>query len=112
MGRKLHVKKGDDVRVIAGNYRGVEGRILKVFPAKERVIVEGVNVRVHHMKPSQQNPDGGRIEKEVPIHASNVMPLDANGETTRVGRKRVENPDTGKGRWVRYAKTTGEELDQ
>ncbi|PSR01713.1 MAG: 50S ribosomal protein L24 [Bacteroidetes bacterium QS_8_68_28] len=109
---KLHVKKNDDVRVIAGNYRGVEGRILKVFPDDERVIVEGVNVRVHHMQPSQQNPDGGRIEKEVPIHVSNVMPVDSNGDTTRVGRKRVENPDTGKGRWVRYAKTTGEELDQ
>jgi large subunit ribosomal protein L24 len=109
---KLHVKKGDDVRVISGNYRGVEGRILKVFPGEERVIVEGVNVRVHHMQPSQQNPDGGRVEKEVPIHASNVMPLDANGDTTRVGRKRVENPDTDEGRWVRYAKTTGEELDQ
>lgn len=109
---KLHVRKGDDVRVISGNYRGVEGRILKVFPKKERLIVEGVNLRVHHMKPSQQNPDGGRIEKEVPIHASNVMPLDQNGDTTRVGRKRVEDPDTGKGRWVRYAKTTGEELDQ
>lgn len=109
---KLHVKKGDDVRVTAGNYRGVEGRILKVFPDDERVIVEGVNVRVHHMQPSQQNPDGGRVEKEVPIHVSNVMPIDSNGDTTRVGRKRVENPDTGKGRWVRYAKTTGEELDQ
>ncbi|PSQ82318.1 MAG: 50S ribosomal protein L24, partial [Bacteroidetes bacterium QS_1_65_9] len=67
--------------------------------------------RVHHMQPSQQNPDGGRIEKELPIHVSNVMPIDSNGDTTRVGRKRVEDPDTGKGRWVRYAKTTGEELD-
>ncbi|PSQ79867.1 MAG: 50S ribosomal protein L24 [Bacteroidetes bacterium QS_8_68_15] len=108
---KLHVKKGDEVRVTAGNYNGVEGRILKVFPEEDRVIVEGVNVRVHHMQPSQQNPDGGRIEKELPIHVSNVMPIDSNGDTTRVGRKRVEDPDTGKGRWVRYAKTTGEELD-
>jgi large subunit ribosomal protein L24 len=108
---KLHVKKGDDVRVTAGNYNGVEGRILKVFPEEDRVIVEGVNVRVHHMQPSQQNPDGGRVEKELPIHVSNVMPIDSNGDTTRVGRKRVEDPDTGKGRWVRYAKTTGEELD-
>lgn len=109
--KKLHVKKGDRVLVTAGNDRGAEGKILKVFPKKERVIVEGVNVRVRHQKPSQEHPQGARMEQEQPIHVSNVMPLDSNGEPTRVGRKRVENPDTGKGQWVRYAKTTGEELD-
>lgn len=112
MGRKLHVKKGDMVRVTAGNYRGYEGKVLMADPQKERVIVEGVNLRYHHEKPSQANPQGGRIQKERPIHVSNVMPLDSNGEPTRVGRKRIEDPETGKGRWVRYAKTTGEELDQ
>ncbi len=110
--KKLHVKKGDVVRVIAGNHRGAEGKILKVFSQKERVIVEGVNLRFHHERPTQMNPQGGRIEREVPIHVSNVMPLDAAGEPTRVGRKRITEADTGKGRWVRYAKTTGEELDQ
>lgn len=110
--KKLHVKKGDEVRVLSGNYRGAEGKILKVFPAKERVIVEGVNMRWHHEKPSQANPQGGRIEREVSIHASNVLPLDANGEPTRVGRKRIEDEGPGTGRWVRYAKTTGDELDQ
>src|SRR5699024_12036159 len=63
--RKLHVKKGDDVRVIAGNEKGKEGRILAVFPKKERVLVEGVNMRVHHDQPTQENPQGGRIEREV-----------------------------------------------
>jgi len=109
--RKLHVKKGDRVRVLAGNYKGAEGRVLVVFPEKERVIVEGVNLRYHHTKPSAANPQGGRIEREVPIHVSNVMPLDAEGAPTRIGRKRIEDPETGRGHWIRYAKTTGEELD-
>ena len=108
---KLHVKKGDTVRVLAGIDRGAEGKILRVFPDRQRVIVEGVNLRVKHQKPSQEFPNGGRLEQEVAIHVSNVMPLDSNGEPTRVGRKRIEDPETGKGRWVRYAKTTGEELD-
>ncbi|MDX1439815.1 MAG: 50S ribosomal protein L24, partial [Rubricoccaceae bacterium] len=82
-----------------------------VFPDSERLIVEGVNVRIRHTKPNQTYPQGGRIEKEMPIHISNVMPVDTNGEPTRVGRKRVEDPETGKGRWMRYAKTTGEEFD-
>lgn len=109
--KKLHVKKGDFVRVIAGNYNGEEGKILKTFPSEERVIVEGVNVRVYHERPDQQNPQGQRVEREAPIHVSNVMPLDQNGEPTRVGRKKIEDPDTGESQWVRYAKTTGEELD-
>lgn len=120
--KKLHVKKGDEVMLtkeITGSKnigksrsKGYVGRVLKVFPKKERVIVEGVNLRVHHEKPSQRNPQGGRTEREVAIHVSNVMPVDSEGNPTRIGRKRVEDPDTGKGRWVRYAKTTGEELDQ
>ena len=109
--KKLHVKKGDVVRVIAGNDRGKQGKILKVFPEKQRVIVEGVNVRVRHQRPNQLYPQGGRVQQEMAIHVSNVQPLDANGEPTRIGRKRVEDPETGRGRWVRYAKTTGEELD-
>ncbi len=110
--KKLHVKKGDRVRVISGNYKGMEGRILRVFPEKERVIIEGVNIRVRHTRPNQANPQGGRVEREMPIHASNTLPLDSKGEPTRIGRKRVQDPETGRGRWVRYAKTTGEELDR
>lgn len=109
--RKLHVKKGDYVRVIAGNEKGKEGKILVVYPKKDRVLVEGVNERIHHTKPNQTHPEGGRIAQAMPIHASNVQPLDENGDPTRVGRKWVEEADTGKGQWVRYAKTTGSELD-
>jgi large subunit ribosomal protein L24 len=118
--KKLHVKKGDQVALTKAitSYKdefarpkGFTGRILAVFPEKERIIVEGVNIRVRHTKPNQTYPQGGRIEREMPIHVSNVMPLDGNGRPTRIGRKRVEDPGTGKGRWVRVAKTTGEELD-
>jgi large subunit ribosomal protein L24 len=108
--KKLHVKKGDDVKIIAGNDKGKEGRVLAVFPKKDRVLVEGINMRVHHDKPSQQNPQGGRIEREAPVHISNVMVIDPNsGEPTRIGRKRIE--EDGGGRWVRYAKTSGEIID-
>ena len=77
--KKMHVKKGDRVRVISGNYRGYEGKILVTFPEKQRVIVEGVNLRFHHEKPSGANPQGGRIEKEVPVHVSNVQPIASDG---------------------------------
>lgn len=109
--KKLHVKKGDEVKIIAGNEKGKEGRVLVVYPAKERVLVEGVNMRVHHDKPTQENPQGGRIEREVSVHISNVMVIDpSTGEPTRIGRKRIEE-DNG-GRWVRYAKSSGEIIDK
>lgn len=114
--KKLHIKKGDQVvltKAITGRQpreKGYTARVLRVYPDQERVLVEGVNIRVRHTKPNQTNPQGGRIEQERPIHVSNVMPADSNGNPTRVGRKRLEDPQTGKGRWVRYAKTTGEEL--
>ncbi len=118
--KKLHVKKGDQVALTKSitsykdelaRQKGFTGRVLAVFPDKERIIVEGVNIRVRHTKPNQTYQQGGRIEREMPIHVSNVMPLDGNGKPTRIGRKRVEDPTTGKGRWVRVARTTGEELD-
>ncbi|NNF56708.1 MAG: 50S ribosomal protein L24 [Rhodothermaceae bacterium] len=119
--KKLHIKKGDTValnktitaakELNMDRLKGYQGRVLKVYQETDRVIVEGVNVRIRHTKPNQTYPQGGRIEKEMPIHISNVQPIDGNGEPTRIGRKRVEDPETGKGRWVRYAKTTGEELD-
>ena len=109
--KKLHVRKGDMVRVIAGNEKGKEGKILRVFRDKERVIVEGVNMRIKHMRPNATYPQGGRVEREMSINVANVMPLDSNGDPTRIGRKAIVDPDTGKTRWIRYAKTTGEELD-
>jgi len=109
--KKVHVKKGDEVEVIAGNDKGKRGRVLLVKPNEERVLVEGINMRIHHDKPSQDNPKGGRIEREMPIHISNVMVVDPNtGEPSRVGRKRLD--EDGKGRWVRYAKKSGEVLDK
>lgn len=101
--KKLHVKKGDNVKIIAGNDKGKEGRVLVVYPEKERVLVEGINMRVHHDKPTQENPQGGRIEREMAVHISNVMVIDpTTGEPTRIGRKRIE--ENGGGRWVRYSK--------
>ncbi|MFQ5568780.1 MAG: 50S ribosomal protein L24 [Rhodothermales bacterium] len=109
--KKLHVKKGDMVRVLTGIDKGKQGKILKVFPDTERVIVEGVNMRIRHTRPTQSYPQGGRIHREMTVHVSNVQPLDSNGDPTRIGRKWIEDAETGQGRWIRYAKTTGEELD-
>jgi large subunit ribosomal protein L24 len=68
----MHVKKGDTVVVLTGATRGKTGRVLKVLPEKNKVIVEGLNFVMRHTKPTQTNPQGGRLEKEAPMHASNV----------------------------------------
>ncbi|NTU96515.1 MAG: 50S ribosomal protein L24 [Chlorobiaceae bacterium] len=68
----MHVKKNDNVLVICGNDKGKSGKILKVFTQKSRVIVEGVNIRKRHMRPTQSRPQGAIIEREFPIHVSNV----------------------------------------
>jgi large subunit ribosomal protein L24 len=82
---KLKVKSGDRVKVIRGNYKGQEGTVLSVDPEKNRVVVEGVNLRKRHKKPSQTNPEGGIVQFEAPIHVSNVMVIDpSTGEPTRV----------------------------
>ena len=109
--KKLHIRKGDMVKVLSGQDKGETGKILQVTRSTERVIVEGVNIKIRHTRPNQLYPQGGRIEREMAIHASNVAPLDANGNATRVGRKRIEDANSGLGQWVRVAKTTGEELD-
>lgn len=74
--RKLHVRKGDVVQVLAGNDRGKHGEVLEVDRTRGRVIVKGVNVRWKHLKKSQQHPQGGRVQREFPIHASNVLLFD------------------------------------
>lgn len=108
---KLHIKKGDEVLVIAGNNKGERGRVLFVYPEREKVLVEGINMRTHHDKPSQENPQGGRLKREAPVHVSNLMVIDpTTDEPTRIGRKRIE--EEGGGRWVRYAKVSGEILDK
>jgi large subunit ribosomal protein L24 len=107
----MKVKKDDMVLVIAGNYAGKTGKVLKVFPKKNRIIVEGVNVRKRHTKPNQQYPNGGIIEKELPIDASNVMVLDPKtNEPTRIGKKIIIDEKTGKKKSVRISKSSGEML--
>lgn len=109
--KKLHVKKGDDVLVLAGNDKGKRGRVMLVYPERDRVLVEGVNIRTHHDKPTQENPQGGRVKREAPVHISNLMVIDpTTEEPTRIGRKRVD--EEGGGRWVRYAKNSGEIIDK
>ena len=91
---KVHVRRGDRVKVIRGNFAGVEGTVLRVLPDRNRVVIEGVNMRKHHTRPSEANPEGGIIEFEEPIHASNVMLIDpTSGEPTRV-RQRIEDDGT------------------
>ena len=91
---KVHVRRGDRVKVVRGNFAGVEGTVLRVLPKEQRVVVEGVNMRKHHTRPSEANPEGGIMEYEEPIHASNVMLIDPNtGEPTRV-RQRIEDDGT------------------
>ncbi|MFU1859233.1 50S ribosomal protein L24 [Sphingobacterium sp. CZ-UAM] len=103
---KIKIKKGDLVKVIAGNSKGVQGKVLTVLVDKNRAIVEGANIVKKHTKPSAANPNGGIIEKEAGIHISNLAVIDPKtGETTRVGRKL--NAD---GKLVRYAKKSGEEI--
>lgn len=87
----MHVKTGDKVKVITGKDKGKEGVILKTFPKKDRVIVEGINIVKKHRKASQTNPTGGILEEAAPIHVSNIMLIDAKtGEPTRVGSKVVD----------------------
>ncbi len=106
MSVKLHIKKGDMVQVIAGDNKGQQGKVLKVEVSKSRAIVEGVNICKKATKPNAQNPQGGIIEKEAPIHVSNLQVLDPkSGKPTKVGRKANAN-----GKLVRYAKKSGEEI--
>jgi len=103
---KLHIKKGDTVKVIAGESKGAEGIIRKVFPNTKRAIVEGSDIKKlsRHTKPNAANPDGGIIKEEAPIHISNLMLIDPkDGKPTRIGRKLDEQ-----GKKVRYAKKSGE----
>lgn len=90
-----HVKKGDTVMVTSGNERGSTGEVLRVLTKHDRVIVQGVNIRAKHLKPSQANPQGGIVRREMPIHISNVSPV-IDGKPTRV--RFVTRPDGAKER--------------
>lgn len=100
---KLNIRKGDVVKVISGDSRGQQGKVLNVMPAERRVLVEKVNMVSKASRPNAQNTQGGITRKEAPIHLSKVMLVDPKGgKATRVGRKVVD------GKLVRYAKKSGE----
>ena len=103
---KLHIKKGDTVYVLAGEDRGKQGRVLSIDAAKNRAVVEGVNIVSKSTKPTAKYPQGGIIKMEAPIHVSNLNLLDPkSGKPTRVGRRKNEE-----GKTVRYSKKSGEEI--
>jgi large subunit ribosomal protein L24 len=108
-----HIRRDDQVIVIAGAHKGEKGRVLRVNPTKEQVVVQGVNMVYKHARPSRRNPQGGRIRKEMPIHISNVLPVDPkSGKPTRV-RFEVEKDDQGRMiRKLRVAKRSGAELGE
>jgi large subunit ribosomal protein L24 len=103
---KLKIRKGDTVKVIAGDSKGQQGKVTEVIIDKNRALVEGVNMVSKHTKPNAANPNGGIVKKEAAIHISNLALVDPkSGETTRVGRKKNDA-----GKLVRVAKKSGEEI--
>ena len=108
MKKTQKIKKEDFVQVIAGNDKGMQGRVLDVNDKTNRILVEGVNIRTKHEKPNPQNQKGGRVKKEMPVHYSNVMILDDEKNPTRIGIKRVD--ENGKMVPKRYAKSNGKNL--
>ena len=101
----MKIHKGDMVKIISGNDRGKNGRVIKVFPNKDRIIVEGINIVKKHSRPSQENPQGAILEKELSIHISNTMYLNGNNPT-RIGIKRSKE-----GSKVRFSKSTNKDID-
>ena len=96
--RKIKIKKDDKVRIITGENKGSEGKVLKVLKNKKKVLIEGVNIVKKHSKPNSKNPQGGIIEKESPVDISNLSLISSDGQNTRLGY-RFED-----GKKVRYAK--------
>jgi large subunit ribosomal protein L24 len=100
---KLRIKTGDTVRIVAGDHKGTEGKVVTVDREKNKAIVEGANLVSKHEKPSAQNPQGGIVKKEAPIHLSNLSLMDSkSGETTRVGY------EVRDGKKVRFSKKSNE----
>ena len=104
MQKKLHIRKGDTVMVIAGDSRGQQGKVLRIDTEKYKAIVEGVNMVSKHTKPNAKSPQGGIIKKEANVHLSNLKIIDNSGTPTRIGRKL----DPKKEKLVRYSKKSGE----
>tara|TARA_B100000965_G_C19333382_1_gene644057 strand:+ start:100 stop:405 length:306 start_codon:yes stop_codon:yes gene_type:complete len=101
----MNIIKGMNVKVIRGNHKGSEGKVLYVIPKKERIIIEGINLIKKHIRPTQENPKGGVVEKEGTIHISNVMVIN-DGKTTRLNYKILED-----GTKVRISNKTGNQIN-
>jgi len=102
----MHIRKGDTVVVITGKYKGRRGRVLRVIPKEDRLLVEGVNMMKRHTKPSNRNQQGGIVEREAPIHISNVMAwCDSANKPSKIQMKKLED-----GSRVRVFKINGETL--
>ena len=100
----MRIRKGDLVEVISGNDKGTRGKVLRVIPKRNRLVVQGVNLRWKHMRKSQQAPQGGRLRREAAVHSSNVMLYDEGvGRRTRLGSEVVD------GKKTRIARVTGKE---
>ncbi len=103
----MEIRKDDTVQVISGNDRGKRGRVLRVLTGSDRVIVEGIRMMKRHTRPSQRDPQGGIVEREAPINASNVMVIcPKTDEPTRIRKKKLED-----GRSMRVAAKSGEMID-
>ncbi|MCY3684373.1 MAG: 50S ribosomal protein L24 [Gemmatimonadetes bacterium] len=104
----MRIRKGDQVEVISGVYTGQRGRVLHVWPKKERVLVEGINNVKRHTRPNPNNQQGGIVEKEAPLHVSNLMIVDSQtDERTRIRIQRLED-----GARVRIAQKSGEQIPE
>ena len=101
----MKIKKNDTVKIIMGKYKGQQGRVIKVIKDKNRVVVEGINNVKKHTRPSQENPQGGIVEKEASIHYSNVLFMEKD-TPVRIGYKLLDN-----GKKVRFSKKTGNTID-
>jgi large subunit ribosomal protein L24 len=104
MQKKLNIRKGDTVMVIAGDSRGQQGKVLRIDTDKFKAIVEGVNMVSKHTKPNAKSPQGGIVKMEAPVHLSNLKIIDNSGKPTRIGRKL----DPKSEKLVRYSKKSGE----
>ncbi|MCI0707222.1 MAG: 50S ribosomal protein L24 [Ignavibacteriae bacterium] len=109
MSANLHILKNDNVLVVSGNSRGKQGKVLKVFPEKRRVIIENVNIVKRSTRPSQKNPQGGVVQKEASIHASNVMVICPKcNKAARVGHAHVTDPTSNRRKTMRVCKNCNE----
>lgn len=107
-----HIRKDDEVEVIAGDHKGQRGKVLKVDADRGVVIIQGINMVFRHVRPSQRNPQGGRLQKEAPIHISNVLPVDAKTDRGKRVRFEVQRDPSGKVMAKHRVSITGTRLSE